>query len=416
MAKNTPPVAEKPWDYTTGEKGLNRVRVYERRPGGPIWICIYVKGKAYRESLSNLNDGTPIFDRELAKEIADAIAMDRRQRAEAKTARAILNRPIPYTLHELLAELHETRESTWKNAHYKQQQRAIRDWWLNALGRDVKLTDVDAATVTRAINAEAKRKKWTDRTRAKYMRYLKDAFIFAWRDKKWIAEEHNLSELKLPKQKSARKAVLAYTEDEMVGILAVAPEKDLRMAAAAHIAYITLSRINAILHLRTDDVVYSTINGQRRMRLRFRAEIEKRDEDGFATLDHATQKYVEMLMQRPLIQSCGWLFARGDLDKPNPSATPLNHKVMSDWIKWCEARAEVPRIEGRGWHSIKRGGTKIGGDETGSLRAAAKQARTTEATLRAHYDQDSPEAQADFADQLSARLARQLEARRAKAG
>lgn len=384
------------WSYTTGEKGLNRVKVYEREPGRPLQICIYIRGQAHRETLRNLNDGVPIFDRDLAKEIADAVAMDRRQRAEARTAREILGRPIPYTLHELFAELHNTREAGWSST-YLQQQRSIRDWWLDALGADTVLTDVDAATASRRVDAETRRRKWSTRTQRKYLRYLKDAYIFANRDKKWIPELHNLSELKMPSQDSRS---LPYTADEMLGILRVAPDKDLRMAAATHIAFSTLSRIGAIRQLRADDVEYETIGGVERMRLRFRAETEKRDKDGYATPSATARRYIEMLLQRPAVQSSGWLLPRGDLDVADPDRSPMSDKVMSDWIKWCEERAGVERVRGRGWHSIKRGMTRLAGDRLGGLRAVSKQARTTEGVLKDIYDHDSPEARAEVADAL----------------
>lgn len=393
------------WSYTTGEKGLNRVRVYEREIGKPLQICIYIRGKAHRETLRNLNDGEPIFDRDLAKEIADAVAMDRRKRLEARTAREILGRPIPYTLSELFTELHETREGEWSPA-YKQQQRSIRDWWTQQLGADTVLTDVDAPTAARKVNAEARKRKWSPRTQRKYLRYLKDAYIFAWRDKKWVPEAHNLSELKLPKPQSKS---LPYTDAEMLAILKVAPEKDLRMAAAAHIAYSTLSRIGAIRQLRTDDVEYETVGGVERMRLRFRAEIEKRGEDGYATPSATARRYIEMLLQRPAVQASGWLFPRGRLDDPTPNRLPMSEKVLSDWIKWCEKEAGVKRVPGRGWHSIKRGTTRLAAAQLGGMRAVAKQARTTEDVLTTIYDHDSPEERAAAADALEAAWQEYLE-------
>lgn len=393
---------EKLWRYTTGEKGLNRVSVYERRPGGPLWVMWYVRGAAVRESLRNLN-GTPVFDRDLAMDIADRMAKARRREVEGKQARDIMGIAPPRSLGELLDALHDTRGPDW-SAKYRQQQETIRDWWKDALGASTVLTDITEATVQQAIQRRGN-KKWSARTRQKYLRYIKDAFNFAHEQLKWIKAEQTLSALDMPKPDPQG---LAYSEEEMYGIIEVAPEKDLRMAAAAHVVHSTLARISAVRQLGTDaysvEKIRNQITGEVRERgvITFPGAIEKPGTTGRAVLTDTARRYVEMLLQTPLVQSSGLLFPRGDLDTPDTGAIVMSEKTMSDWLKWCEARAGVERIRGRGWHSFKRRLAQVAGDEVG-IRRASKQARTTEQTMQRHYDQESPEAQAAVADALEAR-------------
>lgn len=393
---------EKPWDYTTGEKGLNRVRVYERRPGGPLQVLWYVRGQAVRESLRNLN-GTPIFDRDLAMDIADRMAKARRREVEGKQARDIMGIAPPHSLGELLDELHNTRDPDW-SAKYKQQQETIRDWWKAALKVGTLLTDINEAAVKQAFQRRAKR-GWSQRTRQKYLRYLKDAYNFGHEELKWLTKEQTLTALKMPVPDSQG---LPYSEDEMYGILEVAPEKDLRMAAAAHVVHSTLARISAVRQLGVEaytvEKIRNQITGEVRERgvITFPGAIEKPGTTGRAVLTDTARRYVEMLLQTPLVQSSGLLFPRGDLDTPDTGAVVMSEKTISDWLKWCEAKAGVERIRGRGWHSFKRRLAQVAGDEVG-IRRASKQARTTEQTMQRHYDQESPEAQAAVADALEAR-------------
>lgn len=81
------------WRHVTGERGINRVRVYERRPGGPLSIEWYDRNGRHQKSLTNLT-GEPLLGsdkehRELAKELAAKLAAELRKTREAQRLRTL---------------------------------------------------------------------------------------------------------------------------------------------------------------------------------------------------------------------------------------------------------------------------------------------------------------------------------------
>jgi hypothetical protein len=66
------------WSHIEGERGVNRIRVYERQPGGPIHVEWYDRAGRHQSSLTTIT-GLPIRDRKLAVQLARKLA-----RAQAK--------------------------------------------------------------------------------------------------------------------------------------------------------------------------------------------------------------------------------------------------------------------------------------------------------------------------------------------
>lgn len=65
--------APKCWSYAVGQKGVNRVRVREREPGGVLFIEWYENGKRIRKSFRQFC-GTHITDKQLAVRTAQKFA------------------------------------------------------------------------------------------------------------------------------------------------------------------------------------------------------------------------------------------------------------------------------------------------------------------------------------------------------
>ena len=80
------------WRYHTGMRGINRVRVYERRAHGPLSVEWYDDTGRHRQSLASVV-GHPVTDRVLAKSIADRMAREQSRKRHRRTATELLGLP-----------------------------------------------------------------------------------------------------------------------------------------------------------------------------------------------------------------------------------------------------------------------------------------------------------------------------------
>lgn len=104
MTRQTTPTSAKAWSYIAGEKGRNRVRVYEREPYG-LWINYRTEEGRVRHCLGYSN-------RERAKREADTIA------AQFGSAPVIPERAISLqTLLDMYVKEVSPRKSTGKQKH-----------------------------------------------------------------------------------------------------------------------------------------------------------------------------------------------------------------------------------------------------------------------------------------------------------
>lgn len=90
----------RPWPYSAGQWGVNRVRVYDRDDSSCIqieWTDRWVDAKGHpqseriQQSLTSVT-GEPVTDRTLARDIADAIAEARRVKANQRVRDRLMNR------------------------------------------------------------------------------------------------------------------------------------------------------------------------------------------------------------------------------------------------------------------------------------------------------------------------------------
>lgn len=366
------------WSYSTGTWRYNRVRVYERRPGGTLHVE-WTGGP--RQTLANLNN-EPVMDRDLAVKIADALARRIDQGRRAKQARELLGLPEQHTLEQLLDRYHRAKEGDWSPGHLR-QQRQIRDFWLARLGPNRTLRPAPVTEVEQAV-----RGKKTPRTRQKYLRYIVSAYRFAERKLKWIDTSENLSPVDLPK---ARGQSLPHSLAEVLAILDAAPAVDLRVAVACELAYMTGRRANAIRQVRSDTYRVEGDYGV----VSFPASTDKARRESEVYVTGQTRERIEMLLQRPLVRSSGWLLPDGDLDRGGPTE-PVTYDWLLYWFRKAEEAAGVPHVKGRGLHGFKRRFATMAAGHPG----ASPQAGTDRRTLERIYEQDNPDAKKALADQM----------------
>lgn len=398
------------WRYRVGRKGINLVKVYEREAGGALHLEYWVPGPdavrvKQRQVLRN-SRGERVFDRELAKEIADHMSDRQWERAHATTMEEILGRPPRRTLKQLLDELHQTREHEWSRVH-RIDQRRLRDLWIKALDADMDLNRINDALVARKAREMAEAKRWSPRRHQRFLSYIREAFNFAADQLKWIEPRQKLTAAKGPKVRARKDR--QYSVEEVRALLEAANDPannvDPRLTAAIAIACMTGRRINAIRTLpasafgtygqRTDSGIVTV--GV----IEFPAETDKAREEGRALLLSPLLEPVQRLADMPAVRASGKLFPAGDLHDRTVNRPFAADTWLTDMLHELEAKAGVERIERRAFHGFKKFFATVV-----EPYLAADQSGTDEATLRRWYRSAADERRMAAAGQVAAVLRR----------
>lgn len=396
-------MTRKLWRYITGEKGVNRIRVYERRPGGPISVEWYDREGRHQQSLTRLS-GVPLLadseeNRELAKELADRMAAAQRRAREADQAHKLLGLPAPRTLGQLL-QRYEDDHPDWSPGH-KRDQVVNRRYWEERIGADRLLTSISPSLAANIIETDAARikKGFSPRTQEKRIRYLKDAFNYARRHLKWIDEKDDLAALKTPSTDGDSKP---YSREEVQKILLASNRVDRRCAAAAYIAAVSGRRLDAIRTLPASAYRAMDFEGEPVGVISFPGETDKARRTGQVYFVGQAKEAIERLLETPAVQATGNMFPSGDLEDPKPRKVRVSQNTLRDMLREAEELAGVESIEGRAYHGFKRRFA------TEALRldpqAASKQAGTTLEMLRKVYEQDDPEVKIALAKSMNQTL------------
>lgn len=384
--KKAPTRVRKTWSYTAGVRGLNRVTVYERWEDGPLQIEWFDRAGRHRESLQKFA-GHPITDKEAAIKIADALSDAQKRKREGATVKQLLGVKEFPTLQQLLDTLHAQKHDGW-SVSYRRTQANKKEFWLKAFKPGTPLNEFPPALVEERARVAARANKWTPRTEASYLVYLRDAFYYAQNKLKWIGEEHNLSALTMPKG-DVDNAAITYTEQEMMLLLPACWERDLRLAAVAEVAYATQRRLDAIRTLPVTAYGRRLIDGEAFGVINFPGESDKAGKTSMAVLTEDAQRAVELLLQRPAVRASGLMFPAGELDAEKGPFTTQAAKTLNTWLHEAEVSAGVATVKGRAFHGMKRGAVTLAADETGDIALVGQQSGTTSATLEKVYRQGS---------------------------
>jgi integrase len=360
------------WSYSTGIRGLNRVRAYERIPGGPIQVE-YTGGR--RQTLANLA-GVPVVDRVLAEKVADALAAKLKAKGSGKVAREVLGIEESRTLEELLDRYHRDRGPEWSEVHRKKQG-ATREWWAARLGLRTKLTEITEADVERAVSEWGRQHDWAPRTRQRHLVYLKAVFRYAHRKLHWIPAENSMSGVSVPRPDRGGPA---YSTAEVRRLLEAAPSVDPRVAAALNIAYDTQARSRAVLHLRISDYLG---DGE----VRFGKATDKAKKSRISALSPSAQAAVERILGPR-----EWLLEQ--------DGRRMTYDELLALLRKVEESAGVAHVPGRGWHAIKRRGVTDARRAVGDMGAVARQSGTLASTLERVYEQDDMEPKRQIAEAM----------------
>lgn len=384
------------WRYTAGEKGVNRVTVYERRDSPVIQIEWWDDTGRNQKSLRTAI-GEPVTDRDLAIKICERAAAAQKAKRNRRAAALLGLKESAggggHTLQELTDRLWAVRSPSWSQK-YTQNQQTQRDFWLEKLGPETELLEITPAVVEGVVQQASAERGWSTRTQQAYLRFVVDAMHFARKKLRWIGEQDDLAgAVDLPKPKGR---LPSYTTEEVVKLLDASKEMDPRLWAAAEIAFGTGRRVSAVLALAVDDV------GEDGRTVRFDAETDKAGQHGLAVLPETAQEALQALLDEPAVLRTGYLFPNF-LD-PERADGPIGYRSALNWLREAEEAAGIPHVKRRGWHALKKAFATLVTDR----RAASRQSGTLESTLQRHYENEVPGMREAVAEEIE-RARRQAE-------
>lgn len=392
------------WSYSAGKRGLNRVRVYERSPGSPLWIkWSNDHNQPERRSLRVVAD-RPIYDREVAVMIADRAALRIKESTTVgRDLRELLGLEERHTLEELFTEYWDVHTSEkegegWSDK-YETDQARHRDFWYEKLGRDRYLRDVTPAEVEKAVKKTAEERDWEEETKRKYLVFLKSAFNWAESHLKWISGQETLTQIELPDPDPDQPD---YEPKELFQILDAADQVDLRSRVHGEICTVTLRRLNAVRQTRLEHLEERMVGGERRMVISFPGETDKSGKTAYTVLPERSAEVVQKLADKPAVQATGLLFPRGNLedgDPPEENRRPVGKKKLNTWWHDAEKKAGVPWEKKRALHGIKRTMVTLA-DARNLIVAASEQSNTDVETLRHVYVKGHPDKKCELADAI----------------
>lgn len=327
----------KRWSYTTGERGRNRVRVFEDGKR-PLLAEFYEDGRRRRISLGHR-------DHDRAKREADQMAAEFAHGHGA---------PQDVTLASLFDNY--VREVTpTKSAGKQHHDRSCAEMFKRLFGRDRKARTLNRRDWDRFVRARRSGsvQPGTDRpgpgVRARQVEYdLR--FLMAVLNWGTQAANHRgeplltrnpLKGLAFPKEESPQRPML--THEQYKALLGVASQVDWRFGLALVLAHETGHRIGAVRLLRWSDVDLD------KGRFQWRAETDK---IGYAHVTPMTEDARAALVSARYHQpgiGDAWVF-------PSPQAldTPCSRHILRDWWKRAWSYAELVKVKGLGWHSLRR--------------------------------------------------------------
>jgi len=333
------------WSWTTGEKGKNRVRVFDRGSRG-IFLDTFVRdplsGTATRKriSLGTVDRG---FARQKAEELAATLRISGRSQAPALTVGALFDN---YEAHVTPSKGVSTRKHDGRALElfrrYLGAKRAVesldrRDW-------DGFIRDRRAGRLRPAGVEEPKVVK--NRAVEQDLRLLLAVFHWAMvvrdTDGKRLLANNPFAGFTVSHEENPRRPIITHHEFEQ--LLAAAPTVSPTMGTLLVVANTTGHRINSTRLLRWSDIDFQTNT------VRWRGEQDKIGHEHVTPMVEAARFALLKHRLRSVVPDAGsWVFPA-----PSDPNQPLSRHLARDWWERNEAAAGIARIPGRGWHSLRR--------------------------------------------------------------
>ena len=339
---------KKHWSYSTGERGRNRVRAFERPATGLLFVEFYeVRDGSDQPMRKRIALGHR--DRDRAKQQADEVAA---KFAKPEAFRERLQRKP--TLEELF-DIYLREVTPEKSSNARRHDRSCAQVMLRFFGEHRTVASLSRRDWDRFIHARRsgtiKMPRWSkprpigNTQIAHDLKFLRAVLNWAMvaRDGQGevLLERDPLKGLPMPKEESPNRPMI--TAAEYQAMRAIARNVNAMFEVALVLAHETGHRIGAIRALRWSDVDFS-----RRM-IRWRAENDK-SQNGHETMlsDEAVGVLERARAERPAIGDA-WIFP-----DPADASQHVDRYVTEDWWNFGEGAAGLARVKGRGWHSLRR--------------------------------------------------------------
>lgn len=332
QAKQSPTSA---WSYKAGEKGRNRVRVFDW-PGHGLWIDYKEDGKRHRRPLDH-------DDRARAKQLADTVAA---QLGALEPAAAAVT-PATITWAQL-SDMYEGEVTPTKapgtQAHDRRVFRMTRTSW----GGSTLVDALDRRLWDRFIRERRQglygRGKARDGVIGNDLQTV--IAVMNWAKTVKVAGRPLLivnpfDGFPIPLEENPSQPTL--TEEEVVKCFRAAAKVNSQVPLFLALAYETGKRYMAIARLRWSDVDLKAGT------ITWRAQFDKTRTRHVAPISVECTRALQSARRKARAIGDAWLF----VDSEHPDQ-PVGAPEASRWWRKLETAAGIVRIRQRGWHSCRR--------------------------------------------------------------
>lgn len=333
----------KRWSRSLGDRRGNRVRVYERQPGGTLYVSVWRSGHGEsRRSLGHRDQHRAV--REARALLGFALSDTHEESTRALTLDDLFRRYT--TLGKYLPD------GLLKTEFYLQHIRAAGANLALHFGPAFPVTSLTPDRIAQYVQ---KRRAGIItghivRTSAiqRELIMLKGALNWActqFEEGRPLLDRSPLDKFKVPREKDPRRPVLDSAT--MDALERVAPDVHGFLRPLIILARTTGRRLSAILGLRWDDVDFDA------GKIRWRAELDKLGQTWVVPVSkRALAELVRFRASQPGIGSA--------LVFPHPrrraqSAVPVTRHLAAYWLKRGFALAHLKKPEGSLWHMFRRG-------------------------------------------------------------
>ncbi|MEJ7810399.1 MAG: site-specific integrase [Gemmatimonadaceae bacterium] len=342
------------WSYSAGERGRNRVRVYEDGARGVIFAEFYERAAPGAAPVrKRISVGHA--DRERAKEKADEMAAAFRSLERPHAAELTLGTLFDNYLREVTPRKgdgkrrHDHRAAALFLECFGSDRRvktlSVREWQHFIAERRSGALRPPGATRRAAADALLPLVPVRDRVIAYDLQVLRAALRWATLAGDGgggtLLARNPLAGLPLPKEESPRRPALSDAQYRAMRRAAdgVSPMLGLALVVARETGH----RVGSIRQLRWSDVDVE------RGAIRWRAENDKIGFEHAPLASGACMNALADERRARMVIGDAWVFPA-----PADPSTPCSRHLFRDWWQRCAARAKLPAVERLGWHSLRR--------------------------------------------------------------
>jgi len=327
------------WSYSTGERGRNRVRAFTHPSTGCLFLELYEGSKRRRIALGHR-------DRERAKAKAEEVATALRRHEPPLGATLTLQTLFDNYVREVTPQ--KGRSS--RSHDLRASKLFLQYWGANREVKTLNRRDWDGFFRRRRMGSDGRvgrvrGKPVGDRVITQNLKFLNAvlnwAVVAGDGTGAYLLERNPLKGLPYPKQSTPRRPML--TDEQYRAMLAISRTLSPLFELALVVAHETGHRIGSVRLLRWSDVDIE--HGK----IRWRAE---NDKIAFEHETIVTPTVLDALDRARLEQRAigdAWVFPA-----PGDATEPCSRHLMRDWWQRAEVLAGVPRVQGLGWHSLRR--------------------------------------------------------------